>query len=76
MKKPDKVIFFSNGNTMAFNKNGEQMPEFQKSWMQLYIEFLKSKNINPTKVEFELPMGTADVFECKDEEKTWYNWWF
>ena len=37
------ILFFSNGNTAAFNKNGEQIPELQYPWIKLYFDFLKSK---------------------------------
>ena len=27
------IFFFSNGNTAVTNENGQQMPEFQASWL-------------------------------------------
>ncbi|KAF0146555.1 MAG: hypothetical protein FD143_3323 [Ignavibacteria bacterium] len=74
MPKPTKIIMFGNGNVFAASKRGEQIPELQKSWMQLYCEFLEKNNVDPTEVEFDLPMGIARVFKCEDESGTWYNW--
>ena len=76
MKEPKKIIMFGNGNTFAADENGEQIPELQKSWLQLYCEFLEKNNINPAGIDFDLPMGHAKIFNCKDEDtgETWYNW--
>ena len=52
------ILFFSNGNTAAFNKNGEQIPELQYPWIKLYFDFLKSKGIEDIHfIQFELPNG-------------------
>ena len=67
-----KAIFFPNGNTRYFDQNGQQVPELQQSWLLLYVEFLKSKNIDPLTIEYELPNGKARLFKTDDG----YNWQF
>jgi len=52
-----KVMFFSNGNTVAFDDD-DQAPEFSESWFKMYIEFLKGKGIKPEDVEFTMPNHT------------------
>ena len=65
-----EVIFFGNGNT-AVLEDGKQVPHLQKSWLMLYVEFLESKGIDPTKVKYSLPIGKeAEVFKTPDG----YNW--
>ena len=53
-----KIIFFENGNTGAFDEKGEQVPEWQKSWLLLYFEFLKTViGVRPEEHDFLLPNG-------------------
>lgn len=52
-----KVVFYNNGNTMVFGKDGDQKLEFQKSWFGLYINFLKESGIDLEATEFEMPDG-------------------
>ena len=33
-----RITFFENGNTMAFNDNGQQVPELQQPWFKAYVE--------------------------------------
>ena len=67
-----QVIFANNGNTMVFNESGKQMPELQRSWLLLFMDFLKKNSIDPIKVDFTLPSGwKAEPFECSDGS---YNW--
>ena len=36
------LYFWSNGQTMAFDENGEQMPDIQRqSWQELYLQWLE-----------------------------------
>ena len=35
-----KIIFFSNGNVIAFDENGQQIPYLQCSWLRIYIEYM------------------------------------
>jgi len=58
MKKIKSIMFFQNGNTAVFDKNGEQVPELQKGWLLMFIEFLQSKNIKVENIdEIILPTG-------------------
>lgn len=68
----DNVLFFPNGNT-AFFRNGHQVPELQKSWLRLYVDFLERQGVDPTTVKFEFPNKlVAEVFKVEDG----YNWRF
>lgn len=66
-----KVCFFENGNTMFFDGVGQQVPEFQESWLILYVQFLIANGIDPTEVEFIMPDNhRMEVFKTRDG----YNW--
>jgi len=52
-----KVIFFANGNTACCNDEGQQEPSLQRSYMELYCEFLEEEGIDPAKLEFTFPNG-------------------
>lgn len=49
--KPKKMLLFSNGAVAAFDESGNQIPELQKSWIELLLESIESKGIDPTKIE-------------------------
>ncbi len=59
MNDPKNIYFCSNGNVMAFDAQGEQIPELQQApWIKLYFKFLKSKGFHPEdieKINFYLP---------------------
>lgn len=66
------VRFFPNGNTVCF-ENDEQDTVLQRSWLQLYVDFLLSKDVDPTAMEFTMPDGkVAKVFKTDEG----YNWKF
>ncbi len=69
-----KVIFFANGNTAFCDAEGQQVPELQKSYMQLYCEFLVVRGVDPAKVEFTMPNGSIAKAFLTDEER--WNWEF
>ena len=72
MNKPS-VFIFSNGNIAVTDKNGEQVPELQKSVVQMMCERLLNAGYDPTEFEFNLQRsGTATVFRTKDG----WNWKF
>lgn len=52
-----KITFMDNGNTVAFSSGRDQMPDLQKSWLLMYVQFLESKGFDPTEHEFVLPSG-------------------
>ena len=67
-----KVIFFANGNTACLDDYG-QVPVLQKSWMQLYIEFLETQGVNPEDIIFQFPNGgVAKAIRIEDG----WNWSF
>lgn len=66
----DKTVYmFGNGNT-AVCKNGEQVPDLQRSWLILFVEFLASMGEDPTSFTYELPDCTAEVFPIEGG----FNW--
>jgi hypothetical protein len=69
------IIFLQNGNTFAYDGDGNQLPEYQKRWMSLFLEYLQAKNIDVTQIEFEMPdRKKAYPFVCKDGDNEWFNW--
>jgi hypothetical protein len=65
-----RAILFNNGNTGFFDYKGEQVAELQQSWLLMYVNFLKEKGIDPTKIDIELPCGKVKIFEIPGG----YNW--
>lgn len=72
---PKSITLYSNGNTMVFDKNGEQMGELQVNVDNFYFEFLELKGIDPTKIKeirkvvngsqrFLLPFKREDDWGC------------
>lgn len=72
MKKIKDIMFFPNGNTAVFDKNGEQIGELQRSWLLLYVDFLIEQGIEPDGLVVELPHGKARIFKIEEG----YNWEF
>jgi hypothetical protein len=72
MKQPKDIHFFANGNTMAFDKNGEQIPKLQQSWFLLYLKFLESEGIDVISPKYTLPNGRSAAPFKTDGGK--YNW--
>lgn len=71
MNQPTTVFFFQSGNTAATDESGEQIPELQVPRLTLYIEFLVSKGVDPTTVEFRTSDGPIRVFKNDDGGWTW-----
>ncbi len=66
-----EVLFFGNGNT-AVLVDGQQAPELQTPWIQLFAEFLESKGHNPREFSFRSQTGhKMQMF--KTAEGSW-NW--
>lgn len=63
------VLFLPNGNTAVF-KNGEQVPELQRSWLLKFAEFLEQNGVDIENSTFELPTGNAKLFKTGEG----YNW--
>jgi len=71
MTPPREVYFFRNGNTAFLD--GAQVPELQRPWILLYVEFLVSKGVDPLGIVFRLPDGkNARVFKTSEG----FNWEF
>ena len=69
-----KIYFFRNGNTLVYagQKDSDQIPELQESWILLYLEFLVSKGYDPEEFKFMFPDGKEGRFFKLDDES--YNW--
>jgi hypothetical protein len=52
-----KVLFFSNGNTGVFDEHGQQIPDLQRAWFELFVQFLAAHGHDPATVEFTMPRG-------------------
>ena len=66
-----EIVFFPNGNTLVF-KDGQLMPDLNKSWFLLYIKFLTAIGIDPTEVKFIMPDAKqATVFEIQSKPYSW-----
>jgi len=67
-----EFTFYSNGHTLCFNpKDGNQLPEYQVAWLELFFEFLEKKGIDPTESTFRLPGGRKAI-PVKIKER--WNW--
>ncbi len=64
-----EIWFFPNGN-VAVTEDGKQIPEFQESWLILFVNFLESKGIDPTDAIYHLGSEEVEVFKTSDG----YNW--
>ncbi len=53
------IKFFHNGNTMCFNDNGQQIPEYQKSWVLAFIDSIRDDidEQDLLDADIELPSG-------------------
>lgn len=48
------LTFFPNGNVLAFDEAGEQMPEIQvRGWMELYFDILELRDVDVTAIEIK-----------------------
>ena len=66
-----KVMFFPKGVTAVF-RDGEQVPELQVPWLQLFCEHLDAMDIDPRDVWFTMPDGSrAKVFLTDLDEWNW-----
>lgn len=67
-----KICFFNNGNTEAFDNDGNQIPELQVGWIELYFNILEIHGYDPAKVDFILPDGKKAI-PYKTADNLW-NW--
>lgn len=72
-KKSQKRFFhWENGMTMVFDGNGEQLPELQIPWFRIYLEWLESKGVEPSEIQFNLPDRHA--YRAKKMADGYYVW--
>jgi len=58
MERSVSIYFFAGGNTAVFDDKDQQIPELQKSWFLLFVEFLQTKGIKVEDIqEVRLPNG-------------------
>lgn len=70
--KIKSLFFLPNGNIACFNEAGEQIPELQKSGIDLWTSYAKSLGYNPDDLtEVRLPGGNAKLIKGDDGS---YNW--
>ena len=55
MNKPKEMFFCSNGNAIAFDEFGRQLPTYNGNWFKLFMEHLKKLGVNTNKIKFTLP---------------------
>lgn len=53
------IMFMANGNTAAFDHDGQQVPQLQESWLRLYVRFLEQQGVDPTGIVLKTPLGNA-----------------
>jgi hypothetical protein len=56
------ILFFPNGNTAVFEQN-IQISVLQKGWLELFAEFLESKDIDPTLVNITARWKKSKVLQ-------------
>lgn len=68
-----QIYFFANGVTAVCDDAGKQVPEFQESWISLFVSYLESKGADPTQFQFHMPDGRrAEPFRTTDP--VGWNW--
>ena len=71
MKTITNVYFFNNGNVAVFDEKNEQIGELQKSFVELFCDFLVSKGYEPNGLKIKNQIGLDYViFKTSDG----YNW--
>ncbi len=62
-----EIMFFNNGNTVAFDDDGAQIPDLQDPWIIVFAEHLKSKGVDPTKIRYGMQdCEEATVFQVAE----------
>ena len=66
------IFFFSNGNTAVTNEDGQQVPEFQSSWLLTYVNDMRRLGAEiDENCEILIPGGhRAQLFQT-DEGWNW-----
>lgn len=72
-----KIMFMSNGNTIVFDEQGEQIPALQKSWFRSYVADMLLFGYDPKEFTFLVPDGNQFVPIMEDKPDYPYkmaNW--
>lgn len=67
MKKINKVYVFTNGMCMVFDKDGEQIPEYQGRWEEVSDSILKDKPAEVT-IQGGCWLGLSREKQPKEED--------
>ena len=51
MKKVKSVLLFPNGNTAVLDDSGNQIPELQKGWMEICLEWMEKHGVNISEID-------------------------
>ena len=54
------LTFFPNGAVLIFDETGEQVPELQQGWMELYFDYLEKEGIDPTTIEIKAVLNDGE----------------
>lgn len=52
-----QVFFLANGKTVILDEKGQEMPEFQRDWLELSLNFLADRGFPVEKAAFNCPNG-------------------
>ncbi len=73
MKKPDSILFFANGNSVVFTKDGNQIPELGGSWFSMKIQKMIDDGVDLSECTFVMPDGKEVEVILNIEDDGW-NW--
>lgn len=75
MENIKSVILFPNGNTAVFNSKGEQMPYLQKSWIELWCEYMQSSGVDPSTIpDIKAIVNGREVYIQPFKVDNGWNW--
>lgn len=61
------AMMFRNGNAAVFDQNGEQIPELQIGFCELWAKHAESLGFDPDGVTFESPDCKMKIFRTFDD---------
>lgn len=69
--KIKSLMFLPNGNTACFDERGQQIPELQLGYLQMWCKYAESLGYKPEEInEVLLSSGRAKIIKTEDG----YNW--
>jgi len=70
--QPKVIKFNSNGTTVAYDKSGNQINDYNFSWLRSYLNFLKAFTVDVESIEFIMPNGALKAkITKKDDQLDW-----